>query len=110
MSDEFQPVFSQDVIAVLVASIVASIIDPVDDADLSASQHAQPPDEPLAEHERVAASLASLMSHFETRVQELEGQGMPDHLADQHRHLRLLLLETAAYQLSVVPPSDQPLQ
>ena len=80
MSDEFQPVYCQEVVAAMVGAMVASIIDPVDEPDEPTSQFAQPFAGFSPEQERVAASLASLVTHFEERARQFQKHGMPDHL------------------------------
>ncbi|MDE0111948.1 MAG: hypothetical protein OXN84_06650 [Albidovulum sp.] len=88
-------------------SIVASIIDPMDDDSGTRSPHARPSAEFSPDDRRVSVGLASPMTHFEARVAESQEHGILDHLAEQYQHPRLLLIETATYQLSVSSSSGQ---
>lgn len=110
MEDEFKPEFCREVVAVLVGAIIASVIDPMPDDSDTHPQLASLFEKASPDDLRVAAALASLMSHLEVRVGSLQEHGMPEHLANQYRNLIDLLEQTAAYQLLFPSRKGQTLQ
>ena len=105
-----KPEFCREPVAVLVAAIIASAIDPMDGPHDMYLQYHGPFDEETLKSQEIAAHLASLMTHFEARVDAMQAYGMPDHLANEYQKLKDLILETAQYQLAIASAGDEPLQ
>ena len=103
-----QTEFCREPVAVLVAAIVASIIDPVV-ADLPEMPHLHPQQSGEAHPhvQEVAGRLASLLAHYDARVKALQKFGMPDQLANEYRELKHLLVDTAAFQLQMPPRGEE---
>ena len=93
--------FTREPVAVLVAAIIATIINPMD-ADASQMPHGPLRQfaESHPESSDLVARIASLLIHFDVRAEALQKYGMPDHLASEYQKLIELVINTALYQLS----------